>query len=37
MSADMEENLVKTFLEGSLKSFIPTDPENLLLGITPRQ
>lgn len=37
MSADMEVKLVKNFLEGNLKAFISNDPENLLLGVTPRQ
>lgn len=37
MSAGMKVKLVNTFLEGNLKVLIPTDPENLLLGIPPKQ
>lgn len=33
----MEVTLVKNFLEGNFKAFTLTDPENLLLGITPKQ
>lgn len=33
----MEGKLVKNFPEGNLKAFTLPDPENLLLGITPKQ